>query len=219
VQDSHNVYQLIPLSAQQISQQVAPVLADLHPKVIKLGLLGSIEVMDAVMAVLRQHPDLPVVLDPILAAGGGKDFSQQDLITHMRENLVPLTTIITPNSEEARRLTGESQLDKAAEVLLQQGCSAVLITGTHENSPEVSNCLYQAQKPPQILHWPRLAGSYHGSGCTLSSAIAAYLAHGFDLNDATKKAQAYTWHSLQAGYRLGQGQFFPQRRVSCNISV
>ena len=211
-QNSHNVLQLMPLSKTQIQQQVRPILEDLNPCVIKLGLLGSLEVLDTVVDIIKQCPDLPVIVDPILSAGGGKDLTKQDFIQQFCQKLLPLTDILTPNSEEARRLSGEMDLDKSAEVLLQRGCKAVLITGTHENSIAVNNTLYQHNQPPQTLTWQRLAHEYHGSGCTLTAAISAGIAQGLDVVSAIKQAQTYTWQALETAYPLGSGQLFPQRK-------
>lgn len=214
VQNSHNVLKLMPVSATQIQQQVTPILQDLQPKVIKMGLLGSVEGLNAVVEIVRQLPELPVVVDPILAAGGGKDLSQQDFIQQFYQHLLPLVDILTPNSEEARRLTGEQDLNQCAEKLLAQGCQSVLITGTHENSVAVDNVFYQVKQKPQTLTWQRLPATYHGSGCTLAAAISAGLAHGLDKLSAIKQAQHYTWQALNQAYALGSGQLFPQRRIT-----
>jgi hydroxymethylpyrimidine/phosphomethylpyrimidine kinase len=91
------------------------------------------------------------------------------------------------------------------------GCEYVLITGTHENTPQVINTLYGPQGVIRSDSWQRLPGSYHGSGCTLASAIAATLANGLDIPEAVREAQEYTWQALNAGFRLGMGQHIPDR--------
>jgi hydroxymethylpyrimidine/phosphomethylpyrimidine kinase len=87
----------------------------------------------------------------------------------------------------------------------------VLVTGTHEGTPQVVNTLYGSHGVIRSDRWERLPGSYHGSGCTLASAIAAYLACGADIGEAVRGAQEYTWRALAAGYRPGMGQFIPDR--------
>jgi hydroxymethylpyrimidine/phosphomethylpyrimidine kinase len=140
------------------------------------------------------------------------------MIAAMRELLLPQTTILTPNSREARRLAqgdGEDEeelaLASCAEKLIGLGCEYVLITGTHENTPQVVNTLYGPEGLVRSDNWERLPGSYHGSGCTLAAAIAASLANGLELPEAVHEAQEYTWQTLNAGFRPGMGQYIPDR--------
>jgi hydroxymethylpyrimidine/phosphomethylpyrimidine kinase len=129
----------------------------------------------------------------------------------IREQLLPLIQIITPNSQEARTLSQETQLEAAAAQLMNSGCQYVCITGTHENTSSVVNTLYHQGQHPKSWTWPRLPDSYHGSGCTFASSLAGQLAQGIDILTATEKAQQYTWNSLQRGYRPSQGQALPNR--------
>ena len=123
--------------------------------------------------------------------------------------------IVTPNSLEARRLADaeddDTSLAVCAERLIEMGAEYVLITGTHEAAPDVVNTLYDKSGVVRSDTWARLPGSYHGSGCTLASAIAAMLANGLDLPDAVREAQDYVWHTLKRAYRPGMGQFLPDR--------
>lgn len=212
VQDTRNVLKVEPLSANFIREQTETVLADIPVAAFKIGLLGSLSIIEVVKHILCRYPTIPVVLDPILAAGGGKNLADQEIKQAMRELLFPLTTLLTPNSQEARALAESGKdLDSTAKLLLDQGCKYVLITGTHEHTPEVVNILYGEGRVLSRTHWPRLAGSYHGSGCTLASAIAARLARGEDVLTATQAAQAYSWQTLQRGYQPGRGQALPNR--------
>jgi hydroxymethylpyrimidine/phosphomethylpyrimidine kinase len=95
--------------------------------------------------------------------------------------------------------------------LLDLGCEYVLITGTHENTAQVTNTLFASDGVVRSDHWERLANTYHGSGCTLASAIAAFLANGLPITESVQEAQDYTWHTLQAGFRPGMGQYIPNR--------
>ena len=117
---------------------------------------------------------------------------------------------MTPNSLEARELTGLDDLDAAAEELVKRGCEAVLITGTHEKSRKIINTLYNKNQKIRY-EWQRLPGIYHGSGCTLSSSIAARLALGQDIRTAVESAQEYTWQTLRHAIRFGKNQFHPDR--------
>ena len=120
--------------------------------------------------------------------------------------------MLTPNSREARALAPEADnLDACAMALLERGAEFVLITGTHENTRDVANSLYTNRRLIETFTWERLDGSFHGSGCTLSSSIAGLLAQGLEPFSAIHEAQEYTWQALAAGYRIGMGQQLPNR--------
>ena len=186
-------------------------MSDIPVQAIKIGLIGDVETARAIHSILRQYPAIPVILDPVLAAGGGTELANLKLIEIIKELLLPVTTVLTPNSTEARRLAGFDDLEDCGLNLLQQGCEYVLITGTHESTPEVSNQLFHDDRCEETYNWNRLPHSYHGSGCTLATSIAALIAKGLDSAQAIAEAQEYTWDSLNAGYRPGSGQFVPNR--------
>lgn len=212
VQDTRDVIELIPVEPTLVIAQARAVLEDMPVRAIKLGLLPSTEIIEAVHGLLVDYPDLPVVLDPVLRAGGGAELAGDQALKAMRSLLLPLATVVTPNSPEARRLApGADSLDACAMALLELGTEYVLITGTHEATPEVRNTLYAGQRRIETFRWRRLEGSFHGSGCTLASAIAGLLAQGREPAPAIHEAQAYTWQTLCHGYRIGMGQRLPNR--------
>lgn len=210
-QDSTNVKKLIPQKPEDIIDQANTILADLPVKAIKIGLLGHHKIAAAIHSILLQNPTIPVILDPVLAAGGGASLANEALITAIVDNLLPCTTVLTPNGEEARRLAQQDDLAECGQFLLSKGCDFVLITGADEQSTTVNNQLFQASDKTEIFSWDRLKGSYHGSGCTLASSIAALIAHGLDPFTAISEAQDYTWNTLEAAYQAGQGQYNPNR--------
>ncbi|MBD9355653.1 bifunctional hydroxymethylpyrimidine kinase/phosphomethylpyrimidine kinase [Methylomonas albis] len=210
-QDSRNVKKLIPQQPADIFSQAQTLLADFKVAAFKIGLIGDAGVAEAIAQILRQYPAIPVVLDPVLAAGGGTELAGQQLIDVIVEQLLPLTTLLTPNSEEARRLSGHEDLGDCGRFLQSKGAEYVLITGTHESSELVHNRLYMPDDLDETFNWQRLPHSYHGSGCTLASASAALLAQGLDVFTAVSEAQEFTWQSLAAAYRPGQGQYNPDR--------
>ncbi len=210
-QDSSNVHRLTPLPPAGIREQAETILADLPVRAIKIGLIGSAGIAKMLASLLSEHTHIPVILDPVLATGGGTDLASDQLLKSILEQLLPLTAISTPNSEEARRLACMQSLPQCADRLLQQGCESVLITGTHEASDNVTNTLYRRGIPTIDWNWPRLPHSYHGSGCTLASAIAAGLAKGLSIEESAAQAQKYTWNALQQGWRPGKGQHVPDR--------
>ncbi len=219
IQDTMGVEDMLPIDAEWVADQARCVLEDVPVAVFKIGLLGSVEAVAAIAEVVSDYPDIPLVLDPILASGRGDDLASEDVISAMRELLIPQTTLITPNSLEVRRLAQDDDgdeddnpdLGECARRILELGCEYVLITGTHENTPQVVNTLYQQHGVLRTDSWQRLAGTYHGSGCTLAAAIAATIANGLAIPEAVRDAQEYTWQTLKHAYRTGMGQLVPDR--------
>ena len=216
IQDTMGVEEIMPLDAEWVADQARCVLEDMPVATFKIGVVGSVENIAAIAEVVSDYPEIPLVLDPVLASGRGDELVTDEMISALRELLLPQTTIITPNSIEARRLVqdeGEEDIDLAecARRLLATGCEYVLITGTHENTPQVINTLYGQDGVVRSDTWERLPGTYHGSGCTLASAIAATIANGLSISDAVKDAQEYTWQTLRAAFRPGMGQHIPDR--------
>lgn len=210
-QDTRNVKKLIPQSPEAIISQANTLLDDFQVNAFKIGLMGHHETALAIYAILKQHPQIPVIFDPVLAAGGGTDLANDRLIATIVDLLLPCTTVLTPNSVEARQLAGLDELAECGLALLEQGCEYVLITGTHEETPTVSNQLFYDGRCWETYTWDRLPASYHGSGCTLASSIAALIAHGLEPVQAVMEAQEYTWNSLNSAYQLGKGQLIPNR--------
>lgn len=217
VQDTRGVEGLLVLEASRVADQARCLLDEMAVAAFKLGVLGSVENAAAIAEILADYPDVPVVFDPVLASGRGDVLVDDGLIELMREALMPHTTVLTPNSLEARRLLARGssedglELDACGMQLVELGCEYVLITGTHEAGTEVVNTLYDQGGIVRADRWQRLPHDYHGSGCTLASAIAAALANGLDVREAVREAQEYTWQALAAGFRPGIGQHLPDR--------
>lgn len=216
VQDTAGVEGVQALESEWVADQARCLLEDMPVDAFKIGVLGSVENIAAIAEILSDYPDVPLILDPVLASGRGDELANDEMTHALRELLLPQTTVLTPNSLEARRLAEaddeeEVSLAVCAERLLAMGAEFVLITGTHEATPEVVNTLYGRSGVVRTDTWPRLPGSFHGSGCTLASAIAAMLANGLDVPEAVREAQDYTWHTLKKAYRPGMGQLLPDR--------
>jgi hydroxymethylpyrimidine/phosphomethylpyrimidine kinase len=210
-QDTRNVKKLIPQSPEDIISQASTLLNDLEVKAFKIGLIGHHETAIAIHSILIQYPHIPVIFDPVLTAGGGAELSNDRLISTIIDLLPPCTTVLTPNSEEARKLAGFNELNECGLALLEKGCKYVLITGTHETTPAVSNRLFHEYRCLETFTWDRLPASYHGSGCTLAASIAALIAHGLKPFQAVTEAQEYTWNALNSAYKPGKGQHIPNR--------
>lgn len=218
VQDTVGIESVLAIDSEWVEEQARALLEDMPVDAFKIGLLGSVENINVIARILDDYPDVPVVLDPVLASGRGDELADEEMISALQELLLPQTTVLTPNSLEARRLAARRDedendlaLDECAHRLLASGCEYVLLTGTHENTPQVANDLYSEAGLIRRDSWERLPGSYHGSGCTLASALAAGLAQGLSVGDAVREAQEYTWQTLAAGFRPGMGQFIPDR--------
>ncbi len=216
VQDTTGVEGILAIDADWVADQARALLEDMPVDAFKIGVLGSVENIAAIAEIVSDYPDVPLVLDPVLASGRGDELATDEMAHALRELLLPQTTILTPNSMEARRLADiddedEPTLFACAAKLIEAGCEYVLITGTHEATPQVVNTLYAKSGIVRTDTWARLPGTYHGSGCTLASAIAAMLANGLELPDAVREAQDYTWQALEKAYRPGMGQHLPDR--------
>ncbi len=214
VQDTVNVDSFMPVDTALLARQAEVIFADLSVQAIKIGMLATVQIVDCVAAILQQHPDLPVVLDPVLTAGGGQALAAPKMTQRMIETLLPQTVILTPNGPEARALAGNDNLHQAASVLLSKGCQHVFITGGHEREEGLCNRFYgpDPETLPVVSHWPRLAGQFHGTGCTLASAIAARLAFSDEPSVAVQKAEEFVYRSLTSAFNIGRGQRIPGRR-------
>ncbi len=211
VQDTRGVIRVEAVEAGLVAEQARALLAEMRVAAFKLGVLASAANAAAIARILAEHPQVPLVVDPVLASGRGDALADDNLVAALRADILPRATVLTPNSLEARRLAGRTELAACPGALLALGCRYVLVTGTHEDTADVVNTLHGPEGVVRADRWPRLPGSYHGSGCTLASAVAAALARGMDVAAAVHDAQAYTWEALQRGFRPGTGQHVPGR--------
>ncbi|MEQ5803857.1 MULTISPECIES: bifunctional hydroxymethylpyrimidine kinase/phosphomethylpyrimidine kinase [Halomonas] len=215
VQSCSDVSRVIPADPEVMRASVA-ALDEFAVAAIKIGLVADLATLDAITDILRRFPGVPVVADPVLSAGGGRELSTTELVDAYCERLLPRVDILTPNRGELARLSPSLLQDtERAVALMRLGCQAVLVTGTDDPAPGVP-----AERVAHTLHapdqsrqwsWPRLAGRYHGSGCTMAAFLASRLAVGESLVMACEQAQAFTWEALAHGWRPGEGQALPRR--------
>lgn len=211
VQDTANVRRFEAVAASLIVEQARAVLEDMPVAAVKIGMLGTVGAAEAVHGILRDYPRLPVVLDPVLRAGGGAPLGDTEMDDALRVLLLPQTTLLTPNLPEALRLAPDADgCDGAGAALRELGADYVLITGGHGGGSEVINHLY-GPEGRDAMRWPRLPGEFHGSGCTLAAAAATLIAQGETPLGAARTAQRYTWKTLHGAHRLGLGQQIPDR--------
>ena len=218
VQDTIGVRGLTAINAELVNDQTRTILGDMEISAFKCGLLGSVENIRIIAEILEDYPEIPLIIDPVIASGRGDDLVNAEIMKAMLELLFPKSYLITPNSHEARRMVIEGNenfedlsIDLCAERLKLLGCKNILITGADENTEKVINILYEKSGTVNPLHWDRLPEVYHGSGCTLASAVSAYLALGVNLKTAVEEAQIYTWESLKNASKPVKGQYIPER--------
>ena len=216
VQDTSGMEDILPMDADWVADQARSILEDIPVAAFKIGVLGSVENVSVVAEIVSDYPEIPLILDPVLASARGDELASEDTLSAIRELLIPQCTVITPNTPELRRLVleddeDEGGIEKLAMRLIEMGAEFVLVTGTHESTPDVINTLFGERGLLRSDNWHRLPGSFHGSGCTLASAVAATIARGLDISEAVREAQDYTWQTLKFGFRPGMGQFIPDR--------
>jgi hydroxymethylpyrimidine/phosphomethylpyrimidine kinase len=199
----------IPL--QMLTDQIDAVVEDIGVDAVKIGMLHSADTVRAVAGALKRHGLGKVVLDPVMIATSGAKLIDDAAIEVLVRELFPLAAVVTPNLDEAALLVGhplqgEADMEAAARQLLERGASAVLVKGGHLAGDTVSDLLLARGAPPLWMRAPRIAtGNTHGTGCTLSSAIASQLALGADLGEAVERARAFVRGALEAGARVRTG--------------
>ncbi|PVZ67789.1 bifunctional hydroxymethylpyrimidine kinase/phosphomethylpyrimidine kinase [Pelagibaculum spongiae] len=218
VQNSRGVSDFQPISRDFIARQLAELLDDMQFSAIKTGMLADANLAKLVCNLAQDHAESPLVIDPVIKAGK-RSLALPDLIDALRE-LIGHATVCTPNLPEAAVLAecDEDEIDLMVRWFANTGCRYLLLTGGQCDNQRVINRLYDLQSNPlqdpkliQTLSWPRLTGEFHGTGCTLAATLATRLALGESMQTASRKAQTFTWKSLQSPCTPGTGQQFPNR--------
>ena len=199
----------VPL--QMLTDQIDAVVEDIGVDAVKIGMLHSADTVRTVAGALVRHGLGKVVLDPVMIATSGAKLIDDAAIEVLVRELFPLAVLVTPNLDEAALLAGhplqgEADMEAAARQLLERGANAVLLKGGHLAGDTVSDLLLARGAPPLWMRAPRIAsGNTHGTGCTLSSAIASHLALGADLGEAVQRARTFVRGALEAGARVRTG--------------
>jgi hydroxymethylpyrimidine/phosphomethylpyrimidine kinase len=211
-QNTRGVFGVVPVDPAFVVKQIELVLSDIGADCIKIGMLGSADVIEAVVQTLEKHArQIPIVVDPVMVAKGGAALLPDDARTTLRLRLVPRAAVLTPNAPEAEALTGvpvrsPDDLSLVADHLLAQGASAVVMKGGHLEGETVVDLLRTADGFERRFESPRIeTRNNHGTGCTLSSAIAAGIAEGLRLEDAVARAREYVLEALRTAPGLGKG--------------
>lgn len=210
-QDTRNAYGVTPLDAEEFAAQIEILEADMHFAAFKVGLVGSAAQVEVIAELVHRHPEVPLVVDPVLRAGGGATLALDPVAKALGAHLFERALCLTPNAAEAGLLCrGETDPDACGRRLGAR-TEWVLITGGDRAGDTVVNRLYRGGEPAGQRSYERLPGGYHGSGCTLASALAARLALGDEVPEAMAAAQDYTRDCLQHAFAAGRGQLIPDR--------
>lgn len=208
-QNTRGVYAVHPVPLAYVRAQIDAVVGDLRPAALKTGMLATAELVETVAAAIREHRLLHYVMDPVMVATSGDRLLAEDAVAALVHDLLPLADVVTPNLHEARILAGvpissEEDMRVAGDRILELGASAVLIKGGHLQGEAVD--LLMGGGPERVWRRPTIDTPHtHGTGCTLSAAIAAGLARGDELVAAVDRAVRYVSRAIEAAPGLGSG--------------
>lgn len=227
VQNTQGVQKIFEIPTEAIDLQIKAILNDIYPSAIKIGMVHSLELVEIIATNLKDYTGA-IVFDPVMISTSGHQLIKDETIVACKELLFPLATLITPNLDEAGVLVGKKvdtpdKMQEAGKQLLEMGANAVLVKGGHLQQDDLVSYLIQTNKPIESYVSKRIeTKNTHGSGCTLSSAIASYLAQGFSLKESVFKAQMYIEQAIFTAKELeiGKGNgplnhfFDPQKLIS-----
>lgn len=214
VQNTMGVSGIYPVPPVFVTQQIQAVIEDICPSSMKIGMINHVEIVEAIAQAIKQYHPQHVVLDPVMVSTSGCKLISDEAITAITQQLIPITEIITPNLSETEILTGihahdQESMHQAAKILLNQGCKAALIKGGHlEGNRMCDLLLTRESETPYLFEAPKVESkNTHGTGCSLSSAIATFLALEYSLPVAVEKAKEYVYQGIMAGkdVQIGKG--------------
>lgn len=213
-QNTMGVSGIYPVPPAFVTQQIQAVMEDICPSSMKIGMINHVEIVEAIAQAIKQYHPQHVVLDPVMVSTSGCKLISDEAITAITQQLIPITEIITPNLSETEILTGihahdQKSMHQAAKILLNQGCKAALIKGGHlEGNRMCDLLLTRESETPYLFEAPKVESkNTHGTGCSLSSAIATFLALEYSLPVAVEKAKEYVYQGIMAGkdVQIGKG--------------
>ncbi|MGJ1430152.1 bifunctional hydroxymethylpyrimidine kinase/phosphomethylpyrimidine kinase [Sphingobacterium spiritivorum] len=227
VQNTQGVRSIYPIPTAAVQEQIHTILDDIFPKAIKIGMVHTSELVHIITDTLGHYPSVPVVFDPVMVATSGHKLIEDSTIRTLVEQLFPITTVLTPNMDEAAILAemDVKTLDDmyiAGEKILKLGCQSVLLKGGHLQTTMLTSLFFDQSGSVQTFEFEKFeTNNTHGSGCTLSSAIASYLARGKSLSEAVRLGQDYVHQAILNGkdVQIGKGNgplnhfFNPQKLI------
>ncbi len=214
-QNTQGVYAIKPISNKWLSKQVEPILQEFEISAIKIGMCAKPKTAKAIAKIIHKLSDVPVILDPVLSSGSGEALGTDDLARAIYKFLLPLSTVITPNLAEINHLCSKPNLQDKIHDIKYTGCKNILLTNTDNSEYEdkVNHQWFGEDGKVKDFTYPMLDGMYHGSGCTLASSLASYIAQKKSYPQAVKMALDYTWDTLDKSYTKGHMQKLPNRHL------
>ena len=208
-QNTQRVTRVLELPPDLVSAQIDAVIQDIGAAALKTGMLANAEIIEVVAEKIRQHGLQNVVVDPVMVAKGGDLLLRRDAIATLLSRLIPLATVVTPNLPESEQLTGirggsERRVRDAARKLIDLGAATVVIKGGHRRGPAV-DLFYDGESFRELRAARITTANTHGTGCTLSAAIAAGLAQGEQPEQAVVRAKKYITQAIRRGFPVGAG--------------
>lgn len=231
VQNTMGVRKIYPIALEAVADQIESIMEDVLPDAIKIGMVHTPQLVATIVETLQKYSKVPIVFDPVMVATSGHRLIEEETVSMMIKKLFPLATIITPNMDEAGILADMKvetidDMYLAGERILALGCQRVLLKGGHLEGSTLQSILFDKNLEPQIFESKKIkTNNTHGSGCTLSSAIAAYLARGETISEAVSLAQQYVFAAIKNGanVQLGMGNgplnhfFNPQKQIKYDM--
>ena len=205
VQNTQGVQKIYPIPIAAVSDQIASILDDIMPAAIKIGMVHTPQLVETIATSLSHYPKIPIVFDPVMVATSGHTLIEADTIQTIMDRLFPIADIITPNMDEAALLAGIDvktldDMHQAAKIIQTLGCKHVLVKGGHQQTATLTSLFFEENGQYTAFETKKFATkNTHGSGCTLSSAIAAYVARGENFHTAVALAQDYIYEAIKHG--------------------
>lgn len=227
VQNTQGVKNIFPIPIEAVAEQLDAIMEDIVPDAIKIGMVHTPQLVDTIVTVLERYPDIPVVFDPVMVATSGHRLIEEQTIDTIIEKLLPLSAVITPNMDEAAiiakmKVETVKDMELAGKSIKQLGCKNILLKGGHQKTAMITSLLLDEKNNYHSFEFNKIeTNNTHGSGCTLSSAIASYIAQGKDLSEAVALGQEYVFNAIQSGAdtQTGKGNgplnhfFNPQKLI------
>ena len=211
VQNTQGVRKIYPVPVEAVADQIEAILDDIFPDAIKIGMVHTPQLVETIVSTLAKYKKIPLVFDPVMVATSGHRLIEEETITAIVEKLFPIADVITPNMDEAAILADipvhtPEDLYAAGEKIKKLGCKSILLKGGHQETSTITSLYYDENEQYHSFETVKFdTNNTHGSGCTLSSAIAAYLAQGKTLYDAVSLGQQYVYQAIENGKDVQTG--------------
>ncbi|MBP2619322.1 bifunctional hydroxymethylpyrimidine kinase/phosphomethylpyrimidine kinase [Chryseobacterium jejuense] len=211
VQNTQGVQKIYPIPVEAVADQIKAILDDIVPDAIKIGMVHTPQLVETIVSTLAQYPKIPIVFDPVMVATSGHHLIEEETITALTERLFPIADVITPNMDEAAILADMKvetleDLYTAGIRIKKLGCRTILLKGGHQETSTITSLFYDEQENFHSFETLKFnTNNTHGSGCTLSSAIAAYIAQGKTLYEAVSLGQQYIYKAIESGTDVQTG--------------